>query len=207
MIAYLKGTIATVTKINNQRVILILDVNNIGYEIQVPPKWGEKLIIGDQIQIFTHGQIREDQLLLYGFASTAEKELFRQLIGVSGIGTQLAIALLDTLGLSELVHAIVTGNTNILIKTPGVGGKIAERIALELRSKLAQWRKQAGLPPVKAKLTPAIQEDVEMTLLALGYSNKDVSYALGAMTDDLIICQSKEAEDWIRGAIAWLNRN
>lgn len=206
MIAYLKGTIVTVTKINNQRVILILDVNNIGYEIQVPPKWGENLIVGEDIQIFTHGQIREDQVLLYGFASTAEKELFRQLIGVSGIGTQLAIALLDTLGLTELVQAIVTGNTKILIKTPGVGGKIAERIALELRSKLAQWRKQAGLPPVKAKLTAAIQEDVEMTLLALGYSNKDVAEALGAMTDDLIISQSKDAEDWIRGAISWLNR-
>ena len=96
-------------------------------------------------QIFTHLNVREDQVTLFGFSSSAERDLFRQLVSVSGIGPQLALALLDTLGLQDLVQAIVAGNTRLLSRTPGVGNKTAERIALELKTKLAEWRQQAGI--------------------------------------------------------------
>jgi Holliday junction DNA helicase RuvA len=210
MISYLKGTVATIQKSSGNRVTLILDVNEIGYELQIPKRLSQELLAASEgkVQVFTHLQIREDQQVLYGFASAAERDLFRQLIGVSGIGAQLAIALIDTLGLPNLVQAIVTGNIRALAKTPGVGNKTAERIALELKTKLAEWRQLAGVstPASATGPSPAILEDVEMTLLALGYENSEISQALEAVSQDTLIAKSKNPEEWIRSAIAWLSR-
>ncbi|MBD2015162.1 Holliday junction branch migration protein RuvA [Microcoleus sp. FACHB-53] len=210
MISYLKGTVATIQKSSGNRVTLILDVNEIGYELQIPKRLSQELLAASEgkVQVFTHLQIREDQQVLYGFASAAERDLFRQLIGVSGIGAQLAIALIDTLGLPNLVQAIVTGNIRALAKTPGVGNKTAERIALELKTKLAEWRQLAGVstPASATGPSPTILEDVEMTLLALGYENSEISQALEAVSQDTLIAKSKNPEEWIRSAIAWLSR-
>ncbi len=207
MIGYLKGTIASIQKHGN-RVVLTLDVNQVGYDVQIVPRLLMQLpAVGELVQIFTHLQLREDQMTLFGFGTAAERDLFRQLVSVSGIGPQLAVALLDTLGLQDLVQAIVTGNTRALAKTPGVGSKTAERIALELRSKLAEWRQQAGVIPVPAA-GPAlsIQEDVEMTLLALGYTNSEIAQALEAVGQSTALSKREDPEEWIREAIAWLSR-
>ena len=210
MISYLKGTVATIQKSSGNRVTLVLDVNQIGYELQIPRRLSQELqaASGGIVQVFTHLQIREDQQILYGFASAAERDLFRQLISVSGIGAQLAIALIDTLGLPNLVQAIVTGNIRALAKTPGVGNKTAERIALELKTKLAEWRQLAGVatPASATGPAPAILEDVEMTLLALGYENSEISQALEAISQDTLVAKSTNAEEWIRSAIAWLSQ-
>ncbi|MFB2877311.1 Holliday junction branch migration protein RuvA [Floridanema aerugineum] len=208
MIAYLKGTIAGIYKTSGNRWTLILEVNQIGYELQIPPLLAQQLPeIGATTQVFTHYQVKEDQTVLYGFGSTAERDLFRQLISVSGIGAALAIALLDTLGLPDLVQAIVTGNIRALTKTPGVGNKTAERIALELKTKLSQWRTETGLSKaIPSSPDAAIIEDVEMTLLALGYTNNEVAKAIKAVSEDGLIAKSKNAEDWIRGAISWLSQ-
>src|ERR671932_1011022 len=157
MISYLKGTVATIQKSSGNRVTLVLDVNQIGYELQIPRRLSQEIqaASGGIVQVFTHLQIREDQQILYGFASAAERDLFRQLISVSGIGAQLAIALIDTLGLPNLVQAIVTGNIRALSKTPGVGNKTAERIALELKTKLAEWRQLAGVTTPASSTGPA----------------------------------------------------
>ncbi|MDF0556130.1 Holliday junction branch migration protein RuvA [Kamptonema sp. UHCC 0994] len=207
MINYLKGTVADIQKGNN-RVILILEVNQIGYEVQILPRMtGQLPAMGEVVQVFTHQQVKEDQVVLYGFISGAERDLFRQLVSVSGIGAQLAIALLETLGLQDLVQAIVGGNTRILAKTPGVGNKTAERLALELRTKLSEWRNQEGLSTsVPAGVSSVIQEEVEMTLLALGYTGAEVMQALQALSQDPSLLKKGNAEDWIREAIAWLSR-
>ncbi len=207
MIGYLKGTIASIQR-NTNRVILTLDVNQVGYDVQIVPRLLMHLpAAGEPVQVFTHLQLREDQVILFGFGTVAERDLFRQLVSVSGIGPQLAVALLDTLGLQDLVQAIVTGNTRALAKTPGVGSKTAERIALELRSKLAEWRQQAGVITVPAA-GPAlsIQEDVEMTLLALGYTNSEIAQALEAVGKSTALSKREDPEEWIREAIAWLSR-
>ncbi|HLO52542.1 MAG TPA: Holliday junction branch migration protein RuvA [Kamptonema sp.] len=207
MINYLKGTVADIQKSSN-RVILILEVNQIGYEVQILPRMtGQLPPTGEVVQVFTHQQVKEDQIVLYGFISGAERDLFRQLVSVSGIGAQLAIALLETLGLQDLVQAIVGGNTRILAKTPGVGNKTAERLALELRTKLSEWRNQEGLSTsVPAGVSSVIQEEVEMTLLALGYTGAEVMQALQALSQDSNLSKKGNAEDWIREAIAWLSR-
>ncbi|MGQ4648047.1 Holliday junction branch migration protein RuvA [Lyngbya aestuarii] len=210
MISYLKGTVANLSKGTGNRVTLVLEVNQIGYEIQIPHRLSQQFIKDSQelVQVFTHLQIREDQQILYGFSSAAERDLFRQLVSVSGIGSQLAIALIDTLGLPNLVQAIVTGNIRALSKTPGVGSKTAERIALELKTKLAQWRQVAGVEKPTSATGPAPQiiEDVEMTLLALGYESQEIGRSLDAISQDAQIAKSKNAEDWIRQAISWLSQ-
>ncbi|MGQ9871165.1 Holliday junction branch migration protein RuvA [Leptodesmis sp.] len=207
MIGYLKGTIASIQKHGN-RVVLTLDVNQVGYDVQIVPRLLMQLpAVGELVQIFTYLQFREDRMTLFGFGTAAERDLFRQLVSVSGIGPQLAVALLDTLGLQDLVQAIVTGNTRALAKTPGVGSKTAERIALELRSKLAEWRQQAGVMPVPAAgPVLSIQEDVEMTLLALGYTNSEIAQALEAVGQSTALSKQEDPEEWIREAIAWLSR-
>jgi Holliday junction DNA helicase RuvA len=206
MIGYLKGTVAAIQKNSNNRVILLLETNNIGYEVQIVPRMIAQLpTIGESIQVFTHLQVREDQMVLYGFSSLAERDLFRQLVSVSGIGTQLAIALLNTLELTELVQAIVNENTKVLAKTPGVGTKTAQRIALELKTKLAQWRKEAGLTTVVSSgLTMEVQEEIEMTLLALGYTGSEVMQALEVLSQEQKLSSQTSTEEWIKRAIAWM---
>jgi holliday junction DNA helicase RuvA len=205
MISYLKGTVVGLQKQSATRVILTLEVDRVGYELQIVPRLAQHLPAGGEIlQVFTEMQIRDERPILYGFETMAQRDLFRQLVSVSGIGSQLAIALLNTLALPDLVQAIVSGNTRLLCATPGVGKKTAERIALELRAKLSEWRSVQDwqTSPI---VSPDIRDDVEMTLLALGYTAEEVVQALGAISRDADLAASPDAEAWIKGAIAWLS--
>jgi holliday junction DNA helicase RuvA len=204
MISYLKGIAIQIQTPSNNKTILILEVDRVGYELQVPQRMIMEVTIDTEIQVFTHQQVREDAISLYGFISAAERDLFRQLISVSGVGASLAIALLDKLGLADTVSAIVTSNIQRLSTAPGVGKKTAERLALELRSKLGQWRIAAGLSeslPL-TNLNPTMQAEVEMTLLALGYTNDEILHALQAIGRDSLMVKSPNIEDWLRLAIA-----
>lgn len=206
MISYLKGLVAGIQTIGANRVILTLEVNGLGYDLQIPQRLAQQLpTTGDLVQIFTHYQIREEVPLLYGFASPAERDLFRHLLTVSGIGASLAIALLDTLELPDLVQAIIAGNVQILIQAPGVGKKIAERICLELKSKLVEWRKSAGFFVATGGPAPGILEEVQMTLFALGYTAHEVSHALHVVSEDIGLPKDAYVEDWIKQAIAHLS--
>ena len=212
MISYLKGTIIQISKNLSNRVFAVIEVNNIGYEVQITPRFSRQLktTIDTDIQIFTHLQIQEDKQILYGFASAAERDLFRLLVGVSGIGMQLAIALIDTLGISDLVGAIITSNIPVLTKTPGVGKKTAERIALELKTKISQWKDLANISVevtnTKSNLVkPELLEDLEMTLLALGYEASEIEDAIIAISQDQQVLKNPNVEEWIRSAISWLS--
>lgn len=208
MIGYLKGVLADIQRLNNGRVIITVDVQGIGYELQVTARvMGTLPPIGDSVQIFTHLQNRDDQPVLFGFSSRAERDVFRLAISVSGIGPQMGMALLDTLNLNDFVQAVVSGNARILSQTPGVGKKTAERIILELKTKLAEWRQQVGLIAAPAAgPVSVVQEDVEMTLLALGYSNSEITKALQAVGQSKALSKTADTEAWIREAIAWLSQ-
>lgn len=211
MLSYLRGTVIEVVRDTGSRVKLILEVNQVGYEVQIPSRLGRKLEEenSELVQIFTDQQLREDHWILYGFASGAERDLFRKLIAVNGVGSQMAIALIDTLGLPELVEAIVTENVQLLTKTPGVGKKTGERIALELKTKLAQWHTESGLVQKGDESLapkPEVREDVEMTLLALGYSKEEIEQSLSVVSQDSLLAKNPNSEDWIRSAIAWLSQ-
>ncbi|MFN6513028.1 MAG: Holliday junction branch migration protein RuvA [Nostoc sp. CreGUA01] len=205
MISYLKGIVAGIQTIGN-RAVLTLEVNGLGYDLQVPQRLAQQLPdSGGVAQIFTHLQIREEVPFLYGFVSPAERDLFRHLLTVSGVGAASAIALLDTLELPDLVQAIIAGNTQILIQAPGVGKKIAERICLELKSKLIEWRKSAGFFVATGGPAPGILEEVQMTLFALGYTAHEVSHALHVVSEDIGLPKDAYVEDWIKQAIAHLS--
>jgi Holliday junction DNA helicase RuvA len=209
MIGYLRGAIAGIRPIESSRKsatssMLTLDVQGVGYDLIITNNAIENLApTGTEAIIYTHLQVREDQMVLFGFLEAAERDLFRQLISVSGLGTQMAIALLNTLGLQDLVKAIVTNNTRVLSLTPGIGNKTAERISLELRSKLADWRQHAG---VINPVVSAVQEDLEMTLLALGYTAKEINAALRAIATSPDLVNSKDVEAWLKAAIGWLSK-
>lgn len=208
MLSYLKGTLIGIQKPAPNRVMVILETQQLGYEIQIVPRMQQSFpAVGELVQIFTHQQVRDDQIILFGFSSIAERDLFRQLLSVSGIGPQAAIALLDTLGLADLVQAIVTSNTRALSRAQGVGTRTAERLAVELKAKLAEWRMQSGIASAPdASPISAIQEDVEITLQTLGYSNSEIVNALRAVGEQKAIAKNADAEVWIREAIAWLSQ-
>lgn len=208
MIDYLQGQVVETRKSLNNRTVLILEVSQIGYAVQIPSRYARTLSTDkpESLKVFVHQQIREDQIILYGFSSAAERDLFRHLTSVSGIGSQGAIALIDTLDLETLVQAIVTGNIRTLIKAPGIGKKTAERVSLELRTKLSQWRSQVGVKS-KDNVVPELPvlEDVEMTLLALGYESEEIEQALSVLSRDAMLLKNPNPEEWIRSAIAWLS--
>jgi Holliday junction DNA helicase RuvA len=140
MIAFLTGHLVAVEL--GERSSLTLEVQGIGYRIQAPARFLKQLPpIGEPVRVFTHLLVRETELVLYGFGSAAERDLFAELIKVPGVGPALGLALLNTFALPELVQAVVTENARLLSLAPGVGHKTAQRLALELKSKLAHWRK------------------------------------------------------------------
>ena len=186
-------------------LVVTLDLQGVGYEVQIPASNLKALPpLHTSLKLFTYLLVREDRLGLIGFVAARERDLFKELIGVSGIGTQMAITLISTLGIEDLVKAIMTGNTRVLSLTPGVGLKTAERIALELKTKLADWRlSQVG---TASSFIGVVQEDLEMTLLALGYSAKEIEQALQAITTSPNLVNSQDLETWLKVAITWLTK-
>ena len=207
MIGYIRGILADSQKLPNGRVIVTVEASGVGYDMQINPRALSELpATGERVQIFTHLQSREDLQVLFGFSSRAERDVFRLLTSVSGIGPQMGMALLDTLGLNELIQSVVSGNTRVLSRTPGVGNKTAERIILELKTKLSEWRQHSGIVAPTGGPVSAVQEDVEMMLMALGYTNSEIGKALAAVGSSTALSKNDDTEAWIREAIAWLSR-
>jgi holliday junction DNA helicase RuvA len=181
VIAHLRGTI--LEKHPNR---LTVDVNGVGYDVAVPLSTfyglGET---GAQIALRIHTVVREDALLLYGFATMLEQDLFERLISISGIGPKVALAVLSGIEPPELVRAIERGDLARLTAIPGVGKKTSERIVVELKDRLprAHLVAPAGAPPAP----PALRDDVLSALTNLGYhrplAEKAVAAAVQATPD------------------------
>ena len=165
MIAHLRGRI--LDKHPNR---IVVDVNGVGYDVAVPLSTfyglGEP---GAEIALRVHTHVREDALLLYGFATALEQELFERLIGISGIGPKVALAVLSGIEPLELVRAIQRGDLARLTAIPGVGKKTSERIVLELRDRLPRAQVMAGVAGGAAPEPPAVRDDVLSALMNLGY--------------------------------------
>jgi Holliday junction DNA helicase RuvA len=211
MICFLKGNFISCHQNAQNRYFLILEVNEVGYEMQIGPNWAAHLQSQPpaNLQVFTYLYLREEVAHLFGFSTLAERQLFVQLLGVSGIGAQLALALLDTLGLAGLIEAVVTGNLRRLCQTPGVGKKGAERLVLELKDKLARDPTARALSPSGAvtSLTSSGVEELELTLTALGYSETEINQTLAWLSQKGELQQCQDVEVWIREAIGWLSQH
>jgi Holliday junction DNA helicase RuvA len=180
VIARLRGRLS-----DKQPNRVVVDVNGVGYDLFVPLSTfynlGEP---GSEVALRVHTHVREDALALYGFATPLEQDLFERLIGISGIGPKLALAVLSGLEPAELTRAIERGDVAKLTGIPGVGKKTSERIVLELKDRLpraAAPASAAGEPP------PATRDDVLSALVNLGYhrplAEKAVAAALHAAPD------------------------
>ena len=165
MIAHLRGSI--LEKHPNR---IVIDVNGVGYDVFVPLSTfyglGEP---GAAIALRIHTHVREDAFLLYGFATRLEQELFERLIGVSGIGAKVALAVLSGIEPEELIRAIEHGDLARLTAIPGVGKKTSERIVLELKDRLPRAPVPAAVAGTTAPEASALRDDVVSALVNLGY--------------------------------------
>jgi Holliday junction DNA helicase RuvA len=175
VIAHLRGTI--LEKHPNR---LIVDIAGVGYDVFVPLSTfyglGEP---GSQIALRIHTHVREDALVLYGFVTLLEQDLFERLIGVSGIGPKLALAVLSGIEPPELVRAIERGDVARLTAIPGVGKKTSERIVLELKDRLPIVR-IAAVGTGEASGAPPLRDDLLSALMNLGYHRPLAEKALDA---------------------------
>ena len=156
---------------------IIIDVNGVGYEVDVSMQTFYKLPpIGETVRLYTHLAVREDAHLLFGFADAAERATFRQLIKVGGIGAKTALGILSAMSAEELAQAVAQEDVKRLSSAPGIGKKTAERMILELRGKLAAAGISDGLfAPTAAD---GGSDDIVSTLLALGYSEREARAAV-----------------------------
>jgi Holliday junction DNA helicase RuvA len=160
--------------------LVLVDVGGVGYEVDVPMSTFYNLPpLGERVTLLTQFVVREDAQLLYGFLSHEERQAFRQLIKISGIGPRMALAVLSGLSVTELAQAVAAQEARRLVKVPGIGKKTAERLLLELKDKLSPT-----LTPIEALgATPRHdhEADIVQALIALGYSERDAEVALKAL--------------------------
>lgn len=188
MIAHLSGTL-----LSKQPNAVIVDVNGVGYEVNIPISTFydlEEPGANVQLRIYTH--VREDTLQLFGFKTARERELFLRVISVSGIGPQLAIKLLSGMSADEMIASIRTNNLAKLTLVPGIGRKTAERLVMELRDKVAslsspQLEDEFGATTTEGapeSTEDSMRADVLSALLNLGYQRNSAEKAVSSAIDE-----------------------
>ena len=174
-----------------------LDVQGVGYEVDVPMSTFYDLpAIGSQTTLYTHLMIREDIHLLFGFATESERQIFRQLVKISGIGARTALSLLSGLSVPDLYQAVAVQDSMRLTKVPGIGKKTAERLLLELRDKLSS----ASIDVGNALTSSTTSNDILNALLSLGYNDREAKWAIKQISADAALA------DGIRQALQLLSK-
>jgi Holliday junction DNA helicase RuvA len=159
---------------------IIVDCAGVGYEVQVPMSTFYNLPAdGQRVVLLTHFVVREDAQILYGFGTATEREGFRELIKISGVGPRTALAVLSGMSVADLAQAVTLQEVGRLVKVPGIGKKTADRLLLELKGRLG--------PDIGAPLgaNHGAQADILQALLALGYNDKEANAALKALPPDV----------------------
>lgn len=171
MISYLKGTVAAKNAYG-----AIIDVGGVGWELSMSTKALASLPdVGEQAQVWTYLQVKDDGMALFGFADLAEKEMFTRLIGVSGIGPKMGVAALSTFKPSELAAIIADGDVVRISTVPGIGKKTAQRVVLELQGILKSEESLFNQP---AQAAPGAMKDASEALKSMGFAPAEISAAL-----------------------------
>ena len=196
MIGRLRGTLA-----EKQPPHLLLDVGGVGYEVEVPMTTLYRLPAqGEVVTLHTHLVVREDAHLLYGFGEKRERELFRELIRLNGVGPKLALALMSSLEVDELVRCVQAQDTAALVKVPGVGRPTAERLLLELMDRFTACRTLPAIAPLvlpnQAAVAASAEADAVSALVALGFKPQEASRAVAAVEGEDL-----SSEELIRRAL------
>ena len=183
MIGRLTGTLA-----EKSPPQVLVDVNGVGYEVDVPMSSFYNLpALGERVTLLTHFVVREDAQLLYGFLTHDERATFRQLVKISGVGPRTALAILSGLSVAELAQAVSLQESGRLVKVPGIGKKTAERLLRELKGKLGD----ALSAP--ASVASNAQADILQALIALGYNDREAAAALKALPKDIGVSEGIKA--------------
>jgi Holliday junction DNA helicase RuvA len=193
MIGYLKGKII---KSNPSKIIL--DVNGVGYQVFITINTYEDIHQKPEVELFIHTSVKEDSITLFGFAQEQEKEMFELLISVNGIGPKTALGILSGIRIQELKEAIINNNITRIVAAPGIGKKTAERLVLELKSKI-------DLIPAgesEAGSSYGIKAEAVLALTTLGYNTKVAEKAIRDIMDKL---PNLSLEQLIKSALTTLN--
>lgn len=206
MISYVKGPLMAV-----EEDMIVVEAGSLGLGIHVPLSVLEALPpLGNQVTVYTHFQVREDAMTLYGFLHRQDREMFRQLIGVNGIGPKAALGILSVLRLDELRLAVISGDAKAISRAPGVGTKTAQRIILDLKDKVSAEEilenmtsgafEAPGAAQAGAGMAATASEAVQ-ALVALGYSSAEAARAVKKteVTEDM------SAEDILRASLKHLS--
>jgi len=193
MIGYLTGKI-----ISSKPTKLLLDVSGVGYSVNISINTFEKITDKKEISLHIYTSVKEDSITLFGFYSETEKEMFELLISVNGIGPKLGLSVLSGIQVDELKDAIEAGNVSRLIAIPGVGRKTAERVVLELRSKVDKIKESEG-----QSISYSIKQEAISALTTLGYNYK---LAENAVRDILSSSKDISLEELIKKALGSFNR-
>ena len=194
MIGFLQGEV-----VHLHAPTLILNVNGVGYEVDIPLTTFCQLQLKQNLRLWTHLVVREDAQQLFGFSTEQEKVIFRTLLKVNGVGPKMALAILSSLSVEMLIHTVETEDLNNLVKVPGVGKKTAERLMIELRDRF----KALANAPSTQNTSPQIQfnghsavGEAEAALQSLGYKPQEAQKMVAAVKD-----QYTESGDLIRAAL------
>ncbi|MDP8262573.1 MAG: Holliday junction branch migration protein RuvA [Candidatus Ancaeobacter aquaticus] len=200
MISYVKGIL-----IESSPTRIVVDVQGIGYEIFIPLSSYENL--PDQqkeTKVFTYQHVREDALDLYGFLTIEEREVFKTLLGVNGIGAKLAMGILSGIAIDDLCEAIAQSNVKRLSSVPGLGKKTAERLVVELKDKIVTLSKRKISVGQIKTIGNKIYEDVTDALVALGYKSNAAEEALQKVLSEKGTSKLK-TEDLVRKALQYVS--
>ena len=206
MISYIKGLLGAI-----EEDVIVVETGGIGLAVRVPLSLlGELPSLGQEVTVYTYFQVREDAMVLYGFLHRQDREMFKQLIGVNGIGPKGALGILSVLRPDDLRVAIVSGDAKAIARAPGIGVKTAQRLILELKDKVSLEDTLLNLgvdtsfdlPGATggvAGLSEAAKEAVQ-ALMALGYSSGEASGAVKKVE----ITDGMTAEDVLKGSLKFL---
>ena len=191
MIAYLEGKL-----IEKSPTHLILEVNGVGYSINIPvSSYANIGEIGEIVKVLTYQYVREDELKLYGFSSRQERELFELLISVSGVGPRLALGILSSISVEDFQRSVLGEDLDVLIHISGVGKKTAQRLILELKEKLGKvdLGVEKGIE-VKERVSVPVEEAV-LALVSLGYNKLDARKAVQLVMSEANLKANSETEE------------
>ena len=185
MISWLKGQIIESWRISSKRGV-VLNVSGIGYEIQLLSKQIEMVDKSSLKEFWIHQINREDTTNLYGFLELDQRDLFRKIIGITGIGPQIGMALLDEFEVSQIVDAIERNDLNLLTTSQGIGKRIAERLVVELKNKLNQFKNSKDTTNNKLKILSTNYEEyieeIKSILNSLGYMEDEIEHSIKFLT-------------------------
>ncbi len=191
MIARLNGRL-----LEKSPPLIVVDCNGVGYEVEVPMSTFYNLPeIGQPVQLLTHMVVREDAQLLYGFGSEQEKNTFKQLLKVNGIGAKSALSILSGVSVNDLMLAVSQQEVAMLTRVPGVGKKTAERLLLELKGKFVVTGSTSAQPVAKAAT-----DDILNALVALGYNEREATATVKLLEPGVGVT------DGIRQALKYLSK-